>query len=204
MTRLNLGCGKDLRRGYVNVDFLDQGASSFDFMKVDLRNLPWPWLDSSVDEVMMFDFLEHIPYSSTVSILQECWRVLRPGASIVVQVPDLMHCARAANFSPPFLCNRCGWEWPSNDLRANFFMCEKCGQDWIDCALAATHRLYGGQDVEGNWHFNAFTKLLLRELLHQNGFENFEEVQLNENGETLYQNWNIRVTATKGDVWGGM
>ena len=40
--RLNLGCGPDIKSGYVNVDFHDMRR---DVMSVDLTQCPWPWPD---------------------------------------------------------------------------------------------------------------------------------------------------------------
>ena len=197
--RLNLGCGKDIRKGYENIDFLDIPGAT----RIDLSKFPWPFKDGSADEIMMLDFLEHFPYSKTNTILHECWRVLKPQGKLIVQVPDLEHCARAAAFLSPFMCNRCGWEFPTNDFRANFFMCGNCGTSWTNIAQDAVHRLYGGQDVEGNWHYTAFSSLLLNRTLQMCGFTSINTIEKLDNGETHWQNWNVRMEATKdGNLWG--
>jgi hypothetical protein len=61
--RLNLGCSTDLRGGeWINVDIaavngmLDTSAK---FQQADLA-LPWPWENSSVDEIYAADIFEHI------------------------------------------------------------------------------------------------------------------------------------------------
>jgi len=196
--KLNLGCGKDVREGYTNVDFLDIPGAT----KVDLSKFPWPFADKSADEIMMLDFLEHFPCSQTANILQECWRVLKTGGKLIVQVPDLEHCARAASFIAPFMCNNCGWEFPENDVRANFFVCNDCGRSWHLIAQDAVQRLYGGQDVVGNWHFTAFSSLLLIRTLERYGFESINTIEKLDNGQTHWQNWNIRVECVKyDDIW---
>ena len=50
--RLNLGCGRDVREGYVNVDSLR--LSGVDVV-TDLFKMPWPWDDCSVDDSSVFD-----------------------------------------------------------------------------------------------------------------------------------------------------
>lgn len=197
---LNLGCGTDIRPGFVNVDFRQlPGVDKV----ADLSKLPWPWADGEVDHVMMLDFLEHFPYRQTERILEDCWRMLKVGGKIEIQVPDLEHCARAASLTGPFCCNRCGWEFPEGDLRADFFICKQCRQSWMDVAEAAIHRLYGGQDYEGNWHHTGFTKLYLDRLLQMKGFTNITEQTINQNGETYYQNWNFKLIAEKSAyLWG--
>ena len=55
--KLNLGCGHDHKEGYVNVDVSDLGKPD---MVVDLEVLPWPWQDSSIDEILIKHTLEHL------------------------------------------------------------------------------------------------------------------------------------------------
>ena len=192
--KLNLGCGTDHKEGYLNVDF--RKLPGVDIV-ADLSSIPWAWMNGQVDEIMMLDFLEHFPYARTEAILQECWRILKPGGKLIVQVPDLEHCARAASFTRPYLCNRCGWEFQK---RAGNEDCGRCGQSSTDVALAAAHRLMGGQDYEGNWHYALFSTQLLYDLLRRNGFRVVDVPERNENGETYFQNWNVRLDAVKGDL----
>lgn len=193
--KLNLGCGRDIRQGYVNID-LHPGLGVDEV--ADLSKFPWFWNDESVDEILMLDFLEHFPYNQTDKILSEAWRILKMGGELTIQVPDATHLLRAINFSPPFKCNRCGWDFPVGDLRANFFVCGSCGQSWVDIAKAAQARLFGGQDYEGNWHFTTFSGLLLREILRSNGFDKMEYLEK----EHQWANWNFKVSVKKTkDVW---
>lgn len=189
--KLNLGCGSDHRPGYTNVDFVKPCD-----VQVDLEQFPWPWDDSSVDEIIMLDFLEHFPYSRTETILSECWRILVPGGKLDVQVPDLEPCARAAMSLPPFLCHGCGYEFQKPN-----HPCLRCGRALSEIRDAAIHRLYGGQDRPGNWHYNAFTTKTLEAILSKSGFGEVTFLDRNENGETYYQNWNMKATARKIDAW---
>lgn len=194
--KLNLGCGKDRRAGYVNVDFYEDCDQ-----KVDLSQFPWPWADGSASEIIMLDFLEHFPYRETDRILSECWRVLVPDGVLEVQVPDFDECARAVMLLGPFLCNRCGWEFPEFDVRASG-LCGRCKQSREAVSDAAVHRLYGGQDRPGNYHYTAFNERILRRALKKAGFHRFEQLEFNENGETYRANWNIKIRAYKnGNLW---
>jgi SAM-dependent methyltransferase len=198
--RLNLGCGRDIRVGYTNVDFIEPEVSlppEISFQLADLSKMPWPWLDSSADEVMMLDFLEHFPYRETDTIIQECWRVLTPGGKLTVQVPDFEHCAKAilasGNDDGGFQCNRCG-RWLCNQDE-----CSNCGQSYADIQDAAIHRLYGGQNVKGNWHHTAFTQDVLARHLERNGFENVRVLER----EHQTANWNFKLQVTKSELkWG--
>lgn len=194
--KLNLGCGTDVQPGYVNVDLRHLPGVD---QVMDLSKLPWTFPEGSVDEILMLDFLEHFPYKQSIPIINECWRLLKVGGSLVIQVPDLEHCARAASDMRPFLCNNCGWEFPVQDYRANFFQCGKCAQPWTVCAAEGVRRLYGGQDYEGNWHQAAFSKLYLDRILQSHGFS--APVELEK--EHQHINWNFKVQAFKiEDLWG--
>lgn len=88
MLKLNIGCGTDIRDGYVNVD----GNYSWYGKPVpqncvahDLNQFPWPFADGSADEILMFHVLEHLP--DTFKVLSEVNRILKPGGKFHGQVP---------------------------------------------------------------------------------------------------------------------
>jgi hypothetical protein len=198
--KLNLGCGPDIRLDCLNVDrrLLVEHPLGHLIYAVDLEVLPWPWKDGSVEKILMLDFLEHFSYRKTGPILSEAWRVLEMGGTIEVQVPDLEHCAHAALLEPPFMCNNCGYTFdsPSTWLTPGT-RCE-CGQKFSVVQDAAIHRLYGGQDYNGNWHNTAFTKEILARIVRENGFEPVEFLEK----EHQYKEWNLKLLARKvEDAW---
>lgn len=196
--KINAGCGTDIRSGYTNVDF--RGGTGVDVI-ADLSVLPWPFADSSAEEMLLLDFLEHFSYRQTDDILTETWRVLLPGGKLILQVPDFGHCAHAASMEPPFMCNKCGWEFNDGD-GLHIKRCGRCEKPLTEIADEAIFRLYGGQDYPGNWHYTAFTQERLCRLLKKNGFEQVSPLHLNQNGESYYQNWNIALEARKAlSVW---
>ena len=85
--RLNLGCGKDLRAGYINVD---DGSTWNDNLPPnvviwDLNKFPWPFDDNSADEILMWHVLEHL--WDTTRVMREVKRILAPGGKFWGQVP---------------------------------------------------------------------------------------------------------------------
>lgn len=194
--KLNLGCGNDYRENYINIDFNDNLRVDKLF---DLSKTPWPIEDSSCDEILMLDFLEHFPYKKTDDLLHESWRVLREGGSVIVQVPDFEHCSNAIMDTHAFLCNVCGNSGKDYMIDTKGEKrCANCGTRTIDISRAAVHRLYGGQDYEGNFHFTAFTPRILEHILSNNGFHNFEYLEKHHQ----FQNWNFKVKATKkNEIW---
>jgi predicted SAM-dependent methyltransferase len=81
--RLNIGCGQNLKTGWVNID-LAEGAD----LQLDLRErLPFPEECASV--VYSEHFFEHLDYpDDSFNFLSECFRVLQPGGLFSVGVPD--------------------------------------------------------------------------------------------------------------------
>ena len=80
---MNLGCGTDLKPGFVNVDL---------FGKPDVRldlNAVWPWKDRIVKEVLMLHVLEHLP--DTVHVMKELYRVCENKAKVLIRVPHPRH-----------------------------------------------------------------------------------------------------------------
>lgn len=84
MKRLHLGCGKDIREGYINVDYMDgEGVDKVH----DLNTFPYPFKDNWFEEILMQDILEHL--DDTLKVLKELHRISKKGAKIHIRVP---HC----------------------------------------------------------------------------------------------------------------
>lgn len=79
--RLNLGCGFDLRPGYINVDFTTKNGAD---LAMNLEQIPWPWADEEVEEILAFFCLEHVDRFDAV--WSEIHRVLRVGGRIAIGV----------------------------------------------------------------------------------------------------------------------
>lgn len=79
--RLNLGCGTNKLKGFVNVDAYGDPDGLW-----DLNVVPYPWLSNSADEIVMNHVLEHV--EEWWECFRECARILKPGGILVINVPD--------------------------------------------------------------------------------------------------------------------
>lgn len=88
--KLNLGCGQNRMEGYVNTD--KEPLVEPDVV-MDLEDFPWPFDDDSVDEVVANHVLEHVGADPQVflGVMQELYRVCRPGALLRIAVPHPRH-----------------------------------------------------------------------------------------------------------------
>lgn len=83
--KLNLGCGKDIKEGYTNLDI---DPISDKVLKQDVENLK-DFADNSVSEILAFDIIEHFPLRKINPIIKEWCRVIHPGGKLVIQTPDI-------------------------------------------------------------------------------------------------------------------
>jgi hypothetical protein len=88
--KLNLGCGASRLEGWVNVD---REAILNPDQVWDLDQTPWPWADSSVDEIYLIHVLEHLGERSStfLAIIKELWRICQHDAKITIEVPHPRH-----------------------------------------------------------------------------------------------------------------
>jgi len=84
--KLNLGCGKDLLPGYINIDI----DSNLELVRVgDVRDLS-DFDDGSMEVVRATDIIEHFELDEVGNILTEWIRVLEPGGSLYIRCPDIV------------------------------------------------------------------------------------------------------------------
>ena len=81
--KLNLGCGTDYRQGWVNVD---SGNVNCD-VKHDIQRFPWPFEESSVDEILMKHVLEHVSKPNFIPLMKEIYRVCKNSAIVIIEAP---------------------------------------------------------------------------------------------------------------------
>ena len=82
MNKLNMGCWKDIKHWYLNVDIvcLPWIDKVFDFEK-----FPYPFEDNSFDEIYCSHILEHM--SDLWKVMDEFYRIWKNGCKIKIKVP---------------------------------------------------------------------------------------------------------------------
>lgn len=147
--KLNLGCGSDLKPGYVNVD---KFASHPDIVLAELPHVPFE--DATVQEVVLSHVLEHFGFKDGEILCREIYRVLEVGGTAHIEVPDLQWCL--AQFlgapEPGFYTD------PTYDYSTQ--------HRWGLYAQA----IWGDQHNDGLYHKWGYTAHRLLHLLHHVGF----------------------------------
>lgn len=158
--KLNLGCGDDIREGYINIDVrkTDPRVLVMDLEKELLKPFP----DNSVEEIIARDFIEHLSWRRVEDFLRDMYRVLKPGGKAYIQVPDLEAIAKKIILNPDFCFGElCGWR-------------------------AISYWVYGGQEYPENTHKAGFTIPTLKRLLESIGFK---VISIENDGGTNIRCW---------------
>ena len=91
--KLNLGCGRHVLDGWTNIDVqVSPRAKRPPEVLCDLKNIPLS--NECATEAMAIHVLEHFYYWDALKVLVEWQRLLKPGAILVLELPDLAKCCR--------------------------------------------------------------------------------------------------------------
>ncbi|MBI3290676.1 methyltransferase domain-containing protein [Candidatus Falkowbacteria bacterium] len=82
MNKLNLGCGKIKKEGYINLDW-DETAKPD--IKHDLNKVPYPFWSASFDLIEASHVIEHL--DRPLEVMKELHRLLSPEGKLIIKVP---------------------------------------------------------------------------------------------------------------------
>lgn len=93
MLKLNIGCGRDYRKGWINIDISEEVETDarldirMDMLCADGNDVPIE--DVEVDLIYISGVLEQIADNEhLIHALNECWRVLKVGGEMTIVVPN--------------------------------------------------------------------------------------------------------------------
>ena len=80
--KLNIGCGNDVKKEYVNLDSVKQPGID---VVHDLEKFPWPFKGNTFEEVYASHILEHV--DDLLKTMKEIHRICKNGAKIIIRGP---------------------------------------------------------------------------------------------------------------------
>ena len=89
--KINVGCGKNILDGWLNVDLFPQLAAVQ--MNAATR---WPFEEGTFDAAFCEHMIEHVSKDDACRIIEEMRRTLRPGGAVRIVTPDLASFAKMA------------------------------------------------------------------------------------------------------------
>ena len=167
--RLHLGCGKNIKPDYLNIDkyYIAEGVLNY-----DISNLPYE--EGTVDEILTEHVIEHIPFKDEEKFWRESFRVLKKGGILQAECPDM-----------EWLCKQF---LESEDDFKEFY---KVGSvdHYFGNGKSIEHRwgmitthFFGNQNGDGQFHYNGYTEKKLKAIGSIIGFSNVEVVKICNKG----------------------
>lgn len=88
--RLNLGCGFDIRPGFINADSFAECRPDVLF---DIEQDDWPFEDNRFDHILMKHVLEHVgkDFETFAKVMRNLYRILSPDGIVEIHVPYYRH-----------------------------------------------------------------------------------------------------------------
>lgn len=119
-------------------------------LKMDAQSIDYP--NKSVDALYASHLLEHIGFKQTLETLKEWHRVLKPGGTITINVPD--------------------FEWACERFLANYKRGKATGSKHFKHYSDFWEIFFGNHIHDGEYHKAGFTQKTLQEALNRVGFKN--------------------------------
>jgi hypothetical protein len=166
LLKLDLGAGKNGKEGFTKVD--RRAFPGIDVV-AELTE-KWPWEDSSVDEAHMSHTLEHFNGVQRVHVMNELYRVLKPGAKCQIITPHWCSSRAYGDFTH---------QWPQVGEMFYYYLSKTWRKDnapdndkeWnpegYDC------------DFEATWGYGMRQDLMVRNQEYQNfALSNYKEAAM--------------------------
>jgi hypothetical protein len=80
---LHIGCGDEIKPGYVNIDEFNPNAE----LRIPIQAIEYP--EDSVDRIEGYMVFEHLSLADARTFLRKANNMLRAGGILILEVPDL-------------------------------------------------------------------------------------------------------------------
>jgi ubiquinone/menaquinone biosynthesis C-methylase UbiE len=158
LVKAHIGCGSNLLHGYINVDIAPQQEK---IKQGTLTNLPFE--DNALDEILTEHVFEHLTFSEEQIAWKECYRVLKKGGKLTIEVPDFEWLCKT------FLA--------ANDKFREFYQVGAVdhyfgnGKALDERWSIVTTLIFGNQNGSGQYHYTAYTVAKIHDIAQLVGFD---------------------------------
>jgi len=88
--KLNIGCGNKKYDTYINIDIDPKYEPDIITSATNLSM----FCDESVSEILAYHLIEHLTFNEVETALKEWNRVLKTGGKLILELPNLVYCAK--------------------------------------------------------------------------------------------------------------
>jgi hypothetical protein len=153
--KIDIGCGKTKKEGFIGLD-------QYPFEGVDhvvaLGRDPLPFGDGTVEEAHASHFIEHLTQTERCQLMNELYRVMKPGAKMAMIVP---HWGSTRAYGDPT------HQWPPISEMWFYYL----SKAWRDQNAPHTDKANWPQgygcDFEATWGYSLHQSLLVRNQEYQ-------------------------------------
>jgi predicted SAM-dependent methyltransferase len=168
VAKIQLGCGGNLLAGWLNTDGQCDGWFHPESVKLDAAQA-FPLPDSAFDYVYSEHVIEHLTYWQGQNMLQESFRIMKPGARMRISCPDFQ-----------FLLDL--YQTPS-ELMTEYM--EQTKPDWAPYSSA----IFTINNYVRDWgHKFIYDKNTLQACLQAAGFVQVEEFLIRQSHDPVLEN----------------
>lgn len=146
--KLNLGCGGKPIEGYVGVD-LFKGPTVDEVFEIHRI----PYKADSIGGIYSEHALEHLSFGEAEEALTEWYRVLEPGAELILKMPDFEDCCKHYLAAP---------------LNHSSFFRTRC---WYKFTVFGIQKSQSGEPDAAQFHRCGFSKEEIKIVLERTGFQ---------------------------------
>lgn len=158
--RLHIGCGANPLAGWLNTDYLPDDPA---ILHLD-ATARFPLPDASVELVFSEHMIEHLALAGGMTMIEQCFRVLRPGGRLRISTPSME--ALIAIYQDPLK--------PAHAAYIDYHR-----DHWFTGPLPTPAMIFN--DFYRNWgHLTIYDEATLRASLERAGFVSIAPVTLGE------------------------
>ena len=99
--KLNVGCGTDIRDGFINIDGSDRLQNIDKIIDMDKETLLNHFDENSISYILAYDILEHRFHWEAVQLLKDFYQLLKIGGRIELRLPDCEYIIKDSFISIP-------------------------------------------------------------------------------------------------------
>jgi SAM-dependent methyltransferase len=161
---LEIGPGNKRIPGFETLNIV--AGSEVDYVYDAAKKLPFQ--RSTFDVIYNSHVLEHIPWHKTEDVLKEWCRILKPGGTLEIWVPDAMFVFQELEKAEAGESDSIPDDWDVLNPNKNRYL-------WVNGRL-----LYGARNDYPSWHKALFTEGYLKDLLSKVGFTGIKKMNKKE------------------------